>query len=144
MTARRPFHSRSTLLAGAESLWSLLTAADWREAFAHHPKIGDGESSRRRFAATSTWTASEQSGIVGAEEALLTTLAESNAAYEAKFGYIFIVCATDKSAAEVLATLQDRLSNGPRNELRIAAGEQKKITRLRLEKLFSAGEAKFS
>jgi 2-oxo-4-hydroxy-4-carboxy-5-ureidoimidazoline decarboxylase len=136
MTARRPFHSRSTLLAGAESLWSLMTAADWREAFTHHPKIGDMENLRRKFASTSVWTAGEQSGVLGAEEAVLTALAEGNAAYEAKFSYIFIVCATGKSASEVLENLQTRLPNGPRTELRVAAGEQKKITRLRLEKLF--------
>lgn len=140
MTARRPFHSRSTLLAGAESLWSLLTAADWREAFSHHPKIGDVEGLRRKFATTSAWTAGEQSGIVGAEEEVLTALARGNADYEAKFGYIFIVCATGKSAAEMREILQGRLPNGPRTELRIAAEEQKKITRLRLEKLFAAGK----
>lgn len=137
MTARRPFHSRSTLMGGAESLWSLLTAGDWREAFGHHPKIGDVESLRRKFASTSAWTSGEQSGVAGADEAVLTALAEGNAAYEAKFGYIFIVYATGKSAAEMLEILQARLSNGPRTELRIAADEQKKITRLRLEKLFA-------
>jgi 2-oxo-4-hydroxy-4-carboxy-5-ureidoimidazoline decarboxylase len=137
MTARRPFHSKSTLLGGAESLWALLTAADWREAFAHHPKIGDIGSLRRKFASTSEWTSGEQSGVVGADEEVLKSLAEGNAAYEAKFGYIFIVCATGKSAGEMLEILQARLPNGPRTELKIASGEQKKITRLRLEKLFT-------
>ncbi len=144
MTARRPFHSRSTLLAGAESLWSLMTAADWREAFAQHPKIGNVENLRRKFASTSVWTAGEQSGVVGAEETMLTALAEGNNAYEAKFGYIFIVCATGKSAGEILEVLLARLPNGPRTEMRVAAEEQKKITRLRLEKLFATAEAKVS
>ena len=117
-----------------------MTAADWREAFAHHPKIGDVESLRRKFASTSVWTAGEQSGVVGAEEAVLTALAEGNAAYEARFGYIFIVCATGKSAGEMLEILQTRLLSGPRTELRVAAEEQKKITRLRLEKLFATAE----
>jgi 2-oxo-4-hydroxy-4-carboxy-5-ureidoimidazoline decarboxylase len=144
MTARRPFHSRSTLLAGAESLWSLLTAADWRDAFAHHPKIGDAQSLQRRFAAISAWTADEQNGLVGAADEILTALAEGNTAYEAKFGYIFIVCATGKSAPEILEILQARLPNGPRTELRIAAEEQKKITRRRLERLFAPVEEKES
>jgi 2-oxo-4-hydroxy-4-carboxy-5-ureidoimidazoline decarboxylase len=141
MTARRPFHSRSTLLAGAESLWSLLTASDWREAFAHHPKIGDAERVSRKFASTAVWIAEEQSGITGATEALLAELTKDNAAYEAKFGYIYIVCARGKSASEILTLLQARLPNGPRTELRLAAEEQKKITRLRLERLFASTES---
>ncbi len=135
MTSRRPFASADEAFAAADEIWAGLDRADWLEAFAAHPRIGDLESLRRRFASTADWASGEQAGVAGAGDDIITSLAEGNRDYEAKFGYIFIVCATGKTAPEMLAILRGRLSNDPSTELRIAAGEQAKITRLRLEKL---------
>jgi len=138
LLAQRPFAEAESLYVAAESLWWDLEPADWREAFAHHPRIGDLDSLRSRFASTESWAAREQSGAQKAPEELLTALAEGNQAYEERFGYIFIVCATGKSDEEMLALLLRRLANVPQDEIRIAAAEQAKITRLRLEKLLNA------
>jgi len=135
MVARRPFGSRDALLAAAREEWFALDGADWLEAFRHHPKIGDRESLRQRFARTAHLSEREQSGIDGAAEDVLSALAEGNRAYEEKFGFIFIVCATGKSAEEMLQLLRDRLPNPPDVEISIAAEEQAKITELRLMKL---------
>lgn len=137
MTARRPFASDEELFAASEAIWPLLSDADWREAFSHHPKIGDRESLRAKFAATRVWASGEQSGVQAAPDDLLDALAAGNAAYEARFGYIFVVCATGRTAGEMLALLQARLPHPPNEELPVAAAEQKKITRLRLEKLLA-------
>ncbi len=109
--------------------------ADWLEAFGAHPKIGDLDALRAKFAATAAWTAHEQAGAHGAPDDLLRELAEENCRYEARFGYIFIVCATGKTAGEMLTVLKARLTNYPAEEIKIAAGEQAKITRIRLEKI---------
>jgi len=135
MTAGRPFHTPAQLLAEAEEIWRRLAPEDWREAFAHHPKIGDLDNLRQKFAGTWQWSTGEQQGVPDAEEQVLQALAAGNTAYEEKFGYIFIVCATGKNAAEMLAILQLRLPNAPETEITIAAQEQKKITRIRLHKL---------
>ncbi len=139
MCAARPFEDRAALEAAAERAADALARADWLEAFAHHPRIGDVESLRVKFARTAAWAGREQGGTAGASDATLAALAEGNRAYERRFGYIFIVFATDKSADEMLALLRARLGNEPADELAIAAGEQRKITRLRLAKLL--GEA---
>ncbi len=133
--AGRPYRSRQELNATAESAWTHLERDDWMEAFAHHPRIGDLESLRKRFASTAGWASEEQRGAAQASEATLATLAEGNRAYEDRFGYIFIVCASGKSAGEMVELLHARLTNDPEAELMIAAGEQKKITRMRLAKL---------
>src|SRR5205085_9973807 len=103
----------------------------------HHPRIGDREALRRRFAATAAWAGEEQRGARAAGEETLTALAAANQAYEQKFGYIFIVCATGRSADEMLAILGRRLEADPARELETAAREQRAITRLRLEKLLT-------
>ena len=136
LLAQRPFADASSLYAAADSAWWDLEPADWREAFAHHPRIGAGDL-RARFASTGAWAAGEQAGLLGAPDELFTALAEANVAYEERFGYIFIVCATGKSAAEMLALLLKRLAHSPPDEIRIAAGEQAKITRIRLQKLLN-------
>ena len=132
MLRRRPFGSDERLRTVAHEEWWALTPTDWHEAFRHHPKIGDRESLRARFPATANLSATEQRGVAGASDETLDALAAGNRAYEQKFGYIFIVCATGKSADEMLAQLTKRLLNDPETELRIAAGEQAKITELRL------------
>jgi 2-oxo-4-hydroxy-4-carboxy-5-ureidoimidazoline decarboxylase len=123
------------LLEDAEEQWYKCSEADWKEAFAHHPKIGDTASLAKKFASTANWAAGEQSGVNTASQQTIEALAEGNKQYEAKFGYIFIVCATGKTADEMLTLLQERLPNDPKDELEIAAEEQNKITKLRLEKL---------
>jgi len=135
MTSRRPFTGDIQLYAVADEVWAGLERKDWLEAFAAHPRIGDVDSLRKKFATTSAWCESEQSGTASAAEEVLRRLAEGNRDYEAKFGYIFIVCATGKTAEEMLAILRSRLPNDPETELGLAAAEQAKITRLRLEKL---------
>lgn len=135
MAARRPFAGPADLFAAAEEIWRSLRREDWLEAFAAHPRIGDLEALRQRFTATAAWSAAEQAGVAGAAEATLQALADGNRQYEARFGHLFIVCASGKSAAEMLAQLRQRLGNDPEEELRVAAGEQEKITRLRLERL---------
>lgn len=123
------------LLEDAEEQWWLCSEEDWKEAFAHHPRIGDIDSLKKKYASTAAWASGEQSGSANASEETLKALAKGNRLYEEKFGYIFIVCATGKSAEEMLAMLQERLNNSPEEEIRIAADEQNKITQLRIEKL---------
>ena len=126
---------RERLVTAAREAWADLTHTDWLEAFSHHPKIGDRASLARRFAATAHLSAQEQSGVDDASAEVLDELAAANRTYEAKFGYIFIVCATGKSAAEMLDLLRARLPNDTGTEIRIAAEEQAKITELRLRRL---------
>jgi 2-oxo-4-hydroxy-4-carboxy-5-ureidoimidazoline decarboxylase len=123
------------ILEDAEEQWWKCSEADWKEAFAHHPKIGDVESLKKKFASTAQWASGEQSGVTAASQQTIQALAEGNKDYEKKFGYIFIVCATGKSAEEMLEILQSRLPNSPEDEIQIAADEQNKITKLRIEKL---------
>jgi 2-oxo-4-hydroxy-4-carboxy-5-ureidoimidazoline decarboxylase len=137
MLAAQPCADRAALEAAAEKAFAALKAEDWLEAFRHHPKIGDKAALRAKFASTREWASGEQAGAAAADEATLDALAKGNADYEARFGHIFIVCATGKSAAEMLALLKARIGNDPKEELCIAAGEQVKITKLRLAKLLS-------
>jgi 2-oxo-4-hydroxy-4-carboxy-5-ureidoimidazoline decarboxylase len=130
-----PVVSQHALLELAEACFDRLERDDWLEAFACHPKIGDFNSLRMKFAGNKDWSAGEQAGVEAAEEETLRALAAGNAAYETRFGYLFIVCATGKSAAEMLDLLRQRLCNNPTDELPVAAREQRKITQLRLEKL---------
>jgi 2-oxo-4-hydroxy-4-carboxy-5-ureidoimidazoline decarboxylase len=132
MMARRPFATDARLLFAARNEWFGLTEADWLEAFSHHPRIGDRAALEARFPDTHDLSAKEQAGIGAAHDDVLTALAEGNDGYFDKFGFIFIVCATGKSAEEILALLRERLTHDRANELRIAAEEQAKITALRL------------
>jgi 2-oxo-4-hydroxy-4-carboxy-5-ureidoimidazoline decarboxylase len=134
MMKRRPFGD--SLIQAADEEWAQMERADILEAFQHHPRIGaDLDALRKKFASTATWASGEQSGVASADEETLRALQQGNIDYEARYGFIFIVCATGKSAGEMLAILRSRLSNDAEAELRIAAGEQAKITRIRLEKL---------
>jgi 2-oxo-4-hydroxy-4-carboxy-5-ureidoimidazoline decarboxylase len=134
MLAHRPFGSDEHLHAMARQEWFALTPDDWRDAFGHHPRIGDRESLRARFPKTAHLSSDEQRGVTDASDETLDALAELNRAYEAKFSYIFIVCATGRSAAELVAVLRERLKNDAQQELLIAASEQAKITELRLRR----------
>ena len=132
MVGRRPFGGADALTRAARDVWFALDPADWREAFSHHPRIGDRAALARRWAATRALSQQEQSGVASATDAVLHALAAANEAYLRRFGYIFIVCATGKSAEEMLALLHSRIDNDPAREIVIAAGEQAKITELRL------------
>lgn len=133
MTALRPFASREALFDAAERVWNALSVEDQLEAFAHHPRIGarPGEL-ERRFASTAALSGREQAGVASASTPVIAALREGNVAYEERFGFVFLVCATGKSADEMLALLRERLTHDRATELRIAAAEHAKITRLRL------------
>lgn len=137
MSARRPFPSRAGLLAAAGDVWAGLEANEWKRAFAAHPRIGDIKALRKKFASTASWAEGEQSGVARTSEKTIKALAECNRLYEARFGYFFIVCATGKSAGEMLRILKARLDNRPADEISIAAEEQRKIMIIRLEKLLT-------
>jgi 2-oxo-4-hydroxy-4-carboxy-5-ureidoimidazoline decarboxylase len=137
MLAERPFASVIGLKSSAREAFNRLTDADWKEAFKRHPRIGDIASLKAKFAGTAGWASGEQAGAASASEEIFKALNEGNEAYFKKHGFIFIICATGKSAAEMLAALNARMPNDTEKELRIAAGEQTKITDLRLDKLLS-------
>ena len=134
MLQRRPFGNIEQLLAAAREVWFALDPADWKEAFAAHPRIGDRDSLHNRFPETAHLAAREQAGVDGASGDVLSALADGNQAYERRFGFIFIVCASGLTAAQMLEMLQARLSNDAATELLVAAEEQAKITALRLAK----------
>jgi 2-oxo-4-hydroxy-4-carboxy-5-ureidoimidazoline decarboxylase len=135
MTHFIPAEDLVELLEDAEEEWFKCSEEDWKEAFGHHPRIGDMESLRKKFASTAEWASGEQSGVRSASQQIIEQLAAANKSYEEKFGYIFIICASGKSAEEMLAELETRLQNAPEVEIQVAAEEQNKITQLRLEKL---------
>jgi 2-oxo-4-hydroxy-4-carboxy-5-ureidoimidazoline decarboxylase len=141
VASRRPYATVEALHKAADAIWWNLERADWFEAFSHHPQIGDkpaiGSESARQ------WAEGEQTGARAATEEVKARLARANHAYFEKFGYIYIVCATGKTAEGMLAILNQRLQNDLASELSIAAEQQRMITRLRLEKLL-AGEQRAS
>jgi OHCU decarboxylase len=131
MAAARPFRDLDDLLDRGDAAWRALDPGDWLEAFAAHPRIGQPTSA--------AWASQEQAGAARAPAEVRDRLSSANRDYEARFGYIFIVCATGRSADAMLAALEERLTNDPEHELQIAGDEQRKITRLRLAKLVDAG-----
>ncbi len=137
LSEKIPFGSIEELKNESDKIWFSLSEKDLLEAFKHHPKIGDVKSLEKKFASTKQWASSEQSGVNTATQTILQELKEVNKEYEKKFGYIFIVCATGKSAEQMLAILKSRLNNLPQEEIKIAMNEQNKITHLRIDKLFS-------
>jgi OHCU decarboxylase len=144
MEARRPFGDSTELLAAAEDIWRSLDRNDWLEAFASHPQIGKRKAEKQIDSAagkrlSNSWSAEEQSGVQQDSAEVAAKLAEGNRAYRQRFGYIYIVCATGKTAPEMLAILERRLQNDASAELLIAAEEQRRIVLLRLEKLLAKG-----
>lgn len=129
MTGRRPFRDAEGLYAAADEVWWSLEGGDWLEAFSHHPRIGERAAG---------WAKDEQSGVRGASDVTLKTLGKLNHDYERKFGHVFLIFASGRSAEEMRAELERRIGNDPATELRNAAAEQAKITRLRLQKLISS------
>jgi OHCU decarboxylase len=138
LAACRPFADVEELMLTADQVWWALGTRAWHEAFASHPQIGARKAAPAQSEQAAAWSAQEQAGARDAEQTTLDELAEANRVYEAKFGHIFIVCATGKTAAQMLTLLRARLPNDPGIELRNAADEQRKITRLRLEKLLTS------
>ncbi|MAA80568.1 MAG: OHCU decarboxylase [Deltaproteobacteria bacterium] len=138
MSQAFPFSGDEDLHKKADEVWNSLQKEDFLEAFTHHPQIGASkEHLRKKFQNTASWSSGEQAGVSQASEKILDRLVHGNKAYLDRFGYIFIVCATGKSAKEMVEILEQRLPNEPEIELRIAAREQAKITHIRLEKLGS-------
>ena len=137
MAAARPFPDERSLLEKAETVWWGLTEADWLEAFRAHPRIGERKAETPQGERAAAWSAQEQAGATSAGVDVAAALAEGNREYEQRFGHIYIVSAAGKTADELLSILRERLSHDAETELRVAAGEQAKITRLRLEKLLA-------
>ena len=137
MVSRRPFASRADLLEAARRAWAATGPADWEEAFAHHPRIGESRTEAETGSVARAWSRGEQTGMQEAADEVRRQLAEANLEYERKFGRIFIVSASGKSPEELLDILRRRLGNTPAEELSIAAREQGQITELRLSKLLS-------
>jgi OHCU decarboxylase len=134
MAALRPFPLLEAVLAAAEETWWRLEREDWLAAFAAHPRIGERATAGH---ADRGWSAGEQAGAAGLEAERAARLAELNRRYEERFGWVYLVCATGRSGDEMLEILERRLGDEPEHELRVAAAEQAKITRLRLEKLLA-------
>ncbi len=137
VTAARPFENVDRLSAKADRIWSSLSTEDWLEAFRAHPQIGEKKAATQQSEQTQTWSAQEQYRLENAPINTRAALAEGNLRYKQRFGFIFIICATGKTAEEMLENLKLRLQNDRETELRAAAEEQRKITRLRLEKLLT-------
>jgi OHCU decarboxylase len=138
MAAARPFRLLTYLFETGEEIWFSLPTVDQLEAFAAHPRIGSTEPADGQKARAATWSAGEQSAVATAADDIKKQLAEANALYADKFGFIFIVCATGKSADEMLAICKARLRNSAETELKLAAIEQWKITEIRLNKLLES------
>lgn len=131
----RPYASLETLITNANNTWWALDREDWLEAFRSHPKIGEKKAAAPVSDQSRQWSGQEQAGVATASRETADALAALNWAYEQKFGFIFIICATGRSTEEVLDSLKKRLENDTETELPIAAAEQSKITELRLKKL---------
>ena len=134
MAASRPLQDAATLLATSDRIWRDLSAADWLEAFHSHPRIGESRAPKESSARSQNWSAQEQRRATGSDNSVKQALAEANRKYEQRFHRIFIVCATGKSAEEILANLRQRLNNDDATELREAAEQQRQITQIRLRK----------
>lgn len=137
MLSQRPYASLESLLTVADDIWTSLEPSDWLEAFRSHPKIGERKAAASVSQQSQQWSGQEQAGVSSASQQTVASLAKLNEAYETRFGFIFIICATGKSSEEMLSVLQERLKNDPATELPIAAAEQAKITHLRLKKLLN-------
>ena len=139
VAAARPYTTLEALLASANELWWSLDQDDWLEAFRSHPKIGEKKAAEPVSTQARKWSGQEQAGVTTASQETVNSLATLNRAYEDKFGFIFIICATGKTSDEMLSALRERLEHDAADELPIAAAEQSKITELRLKKLLTSG-----
>ncbi|MGD0758882.1 MAG: 2-oxo-4-hydroxy-4-carboxy-5-ureidoimidazoline decarboxylase [Candidatus Sulfotelmatobacter sp.] len=133
MAKRRPLENDAALLAASDEIWRSLSETDWLQAFRSHPRIGESVT-HASTAQSAAWPAQEQQKVADAADAVKIALAEGNREYERRFPHIFIVCATGKTASEILAILRRRLRNDAPTELREAAEQQRLITQIRLKK----------
>ncbi|MGH7589005.1 MAG: 2-oxo-4-hydroxy-4-carboxy-5-ureidoimidazoline decarboxylase [Gemmatimonadota bacterium] len=140
MADRRPYGDLGRLLEAADVEWGGLAPADWREAIDHHPRLGGSDLAARRFDATRSLSEGEQEGVLDAAEATREALAGAQREYEERFGFIFLIRASGRSAGEILSELELRMSNDPETELAVAARELQEIARLRLERLYGGKE----
>ena len=139
MTEARPYPTLEALLANANDIWWSLEPNEWLEAFRSHPRIGEKKAADPVSTQARQWSGQEQAGVATASQETVDSLAQLNRAYEEKFGFIFIICATGKSSGEMILALRERIEHDPVDELPIAAAEQSKITALRLNKLLTSG-----
>jgi 2-oxo-4-hydroxy-4-carboxy-5-ureidoimidazoline decarboxylase len=130
----RPYAEEADLLRSAEEIWWRFDEAGWLEAFTTHPRIGEREAPKNASGQSAAWSAAEQGTVMAEGDSVLAALAEGNRRYEERFGRVFLVCAAGKTAHEMLETLEKRLANDQKTELRVAAQEQLEITALRLKK----------
>ena len=133
LVAARPFATEEALFIAADQIWATMQEADWMEAFRAHPRIGERKPAEAT-AQSKGWSNQEQAQVHAAQAAILSELAEGNRAYERQFGFTYIVCATGKSAEEMLTILKRRLASDRATELREAAEQQRQITQIRLRK----------
>lgn len=134
MASARPFVDEAALLRSADEIWWKLDEADWLEAFATHPRIGEREAPNRASRQSAAWSAVEQRDVMAEDDSVLAALAEGNRRYEERFGRVFLICAAGKTAREMLETLENRLASDEKAELREAAQQQLEITALRLKR----------
>ncbi len=137
MLAARPFRRPETLLKASDTAFDALTKEDWLEALRHHPRIGERTAERMLSTQAAKWAAGEQAGVAHADQAGRSQLSELNSQYESRFGFVFLICASGRTADDMMDALQQRLRNDPATELDTAAAEHRKITALRLEKLLT-------
>jgi 2-oxo-4-hydroxy-4-carboxy-5-ureidoimidazoline decarboxylase len=137
LAARRPVLDEPTLFAASDEIWGRLSTGDWLQAFSKHPRIGDSQAPPEASTKSAAWSAQEQQSVAAAGESVQAVLAQANREYERRFGRVFIVCATGRSAPEIVDILNRRLRNDDAAELREAAAEQRKITNIRLKKWLS-------
>jgi len=137
LAARRPFDDEPSLIATSDEVWRSLATADWLEAFSQHPRIGERKAPNSALAQSLAWSEQEQARVADAAHSLQVALEEGNREYERRFNRVFIVCATGKSAAEILEILRARLRGDDVTELQQAGEEQRKITNIRLQKWLS-------
>ncbi|TCS38958.1 2-oxo-4-hydroxy-4-carboxy-5-ureidoimidazoline decarboxylase [Reinekea marinisedimentorum] len=135
MVSVAPFKSEEILISAANRIWQALNDLDYLSAFEAHPRIGDVTTLKKKYASTQLTAGKEQAGMTLASDCIIERMKELNDAYNEKFGFIFIVCATGKSAGEMLELIEQRINNEYEQEITIAAAEQMKITEIRLKKL---------
>ena len=135
MADARPLNEMDPVLRTSDRIWWGLDAADWLEAFDHHPKIGERRAAQAVSREAQQWSEEEQAGTRASAQETMMELEAANREYERRFGFIFIVCASGRTTEEMLATLKERMKNDTDKELRVAAEEQRRITHLRLQKL---------
>ncbi|HLW86542.1 MAG TPA: 2-oxo-4-hydroxy-4-carboxy-5-ureidoimidazoline decarboxylase [Candidatus Sulfotelmatobacter sp.] len=134
VASRRPLGDEAAFVAASDEVWRSLDEADWMEAFRSHPRIGESAAHKTASSRSVAWAEQEQQNVADADDAVKIALAEGNREYERRFQHIFIVCATGKSAQEILAILQRRLDHDAATELCEAAEQQRLITQIRVKK----------